>query len=245
MLVRWKDILRPQRYWYWTSRWDVRAARKKPFSRLSGVFDSIGDPERCLEFIEFVIFGLGVKRAPVCCRKPLHQHQHPHPMMTADVQGQPWSCWFFFFLFFESRPSASAYIIHQGNSSKDICFLNFLIKASLGREKVARSYSNKNIAISGAGSVLCQTQTEDCCNCGYWPPTSVLDQSNSQLQWLNIQWRYWSAIGSSTLSVTVGKWGRSDRDFVLLYCLSWDSWLCYTVYVTSGDHRSPTHSQNT
>lgn len=134
MLVRWKDILRPQRYWYWTSRWDVRATRKKPFSRLSGVFDSIGAPERCLEFIEFVIFGLGVKRAPVCCRKPPRQDRHPHHMMTADVQGQPWSCWIFYF-FFESSPSASAYIIHQGNSSKDIYFLNFLIKASLGTKK--------------------------------------------------------------------------------------------------------------
>lgn len=135
MLVRWRDILRPPRYWYWMSRWDVRATRKKPFSCLSGVFDSIGAPERCLEFIEFVIFGLGVKRAPVCCRKPPRQDRHPHHAMTADVQGQPSSCWFFFFLFFESSPSASAYIIHQGNSWKDIYFVNFLIKASSDTKK--------------------------------------------------------------------------------------------------------------
>ncbi|KAK2919775.1 hypothetical protein Q8A73_001979 [Channa argus] len=45
--------------------------------------------ERCLEFIEFVIFGLGVKGAPVCCRKPPRQHRHPHQAMTAGVQGQP------------------------------------------------------------------------------------------------------------------------------------------------------------
>lgn len=132
MLVRWKDIPRPQRYWYWASGWGVRATRKKPFSRLSGVFDSIGAPERCLEFIEFVIFGLGVKRAPVCCRKPPHQDRHPHHTMTADVHGQPWSCWNFFFL---SSPSACAYIIHQGKSWKDIYFVNFLIKASSSTKK--------------------------------------------------------------------------------------------------------------
>lgn len=60
------------------SGWDVRETRKKPFSRLSGVFDSIGAVERCLEFIEFVIFGLGVKRAPVCCRKPPRLGHHLH-----------------------------------------------------------------------------------------------------------------------------------------------------------------------
>ncbi len=132
MLVRWKDILEPQWYWYWASRRDVRATRKKPFSRLSGVFDSIGAPERCLEFIEFVIFGLGVKRAPVCCRKPLRQDRHTHDTMTTDVQGQPWSCWF---VFLKAVLLASAYIIHQGNSWEDIYFVNFLIKASSGKKK--------------------------------------------------------------------------------------------------------------
>lgn len=42
---------------------------EKPFSWLSGVFDSIGELEIWLDFIEFVIFGLGVKEAPVRCRK--------------------------------------------------------------------------------------------------------------------------------------------------------------------------------
>lgn len=127
MLVRWRDILRPRRYWYQASRWDVRRTRKKPFSRVSGVFDSIGAPQRCLEFIEFVIFGLGVKRAPVCCREP--------PATRTATHITPWQ------LMCRDNPEAvdffesGAYIIHQGNSWKDIYFVNFLIKASSGTKK--------------------------------------------------------------------------------------------------------------
>lgn len=68
---------------------DVRATRQEPFSRLSGALGSIGALETCREFIEFVIFGLGVKRAPVRRRKPSRQDRYPHLTMAADVRGQP------------------------------------------------------------------------------------------------------------------------------------------------------------
>lgn len=57
---------------------------EKPLSTLSGVFDSIGELEICLDFIEFVIFGLGVKGAPVRCSESLP----PALMLTSDVHGQ-------------------------------------------------------------------------------------------------------------------------------------------------------------
>lgn len=56
---------------------------------MSGASGSIGALETCLEFIEFVIFGLGVKRAPVRRRKPSRQDRYPHLRMAADVRGQP------------------------------------------------------------------------------------------------------------------------------------------------------------
>lgn len=152
MLVRWKDIPRPQRYWYRASRWGVRATRKKPFSCLSGVFDSIGAPERCLEFIEFVIFGLGVKRAPVCCRKPPRQDRHPHHTMTADVQGQPWSC--LIFLKAVHQPLRTLFIREKQLKGYLLC--QFSHKSLLGHKKVTRGYSKKNAAISEAGSAFCQ-----------------------------------------------------------------------------------------
>lgn len=121
------------RYWYCMSTSDGRVTRKKPFSCLSGMLGSIGALERCLEFIEFVIFGLGVKRAPVHCRKPLTPGSPPSSHDDSWCTGTTLKLLnFFIYLFFnfESSPSASVYIIHHKNSSKNIYFVTFLIKAS-------------------------------------------------------------------------------------------------------------------
>lgn len=150
--------------------------------------------------------------------------------MTADVQGQPWSCWFF--LFWKQSISPCVHY-SSGKQLKGYLLCQFSHKSLLRHKKVTQGYGKKNVAISEAGLVFCQTQIEDCCSCGYWPPTSVLDQSNGLLQWLNIQ----CVIGSSSRSVTVGKWGRSERDFGLFYCLLLDLGCC-----TVQDHRSATHS---
>lgn len=181
------------------SAWDVTVARKKPFSRLSGVFDSIGAQERCLEFIEFVIFGLGVKRAPVCCRKTQHQSCPPHLPMTADAQGQPSSSREFLFFFQSgSHITALCTLFISKHSWEDICQL---YHKSLPRgEKVTPGYGRKNAAISG------QVQIK------VWGVVDTdhpheLDQSKGPL---NIQ-----TLQCDSQSLAVGKLANSNWDCVL------------------------------
>lgn len=120
------------------SGWDVRETRKKPFSRLSGVFDSIGAVERCLEFIEFVIFGLGVKRAPVCCRKPPRLGHHLHHRWQLMCRDNPEAVFFL--------KHSITHCVHYSSAEKLIGYLlgNFLIKGSLGTKKSPRVTTGKS-----------------------------------------------------------------------------------------------------
>lgn len=109
----------------------VWLSEKTPTS-LSGVFDSIGAPARCFEFIEFVIFGLGVKRAPVLWwSPPLTPLATSHsdswcacPPLELLKLGENKPCLFY--------PSSCMYLMHRGNSWKEIYSVS-VIKTSPGR----------------------------------------------------------------------------------------------------------------
>lgn len=174
---------------------DVTVARKKPFSRLSGVFDSIGAQERCLEFIEFVIFGLGVKRAPVCCRKTLHQRCPPHLPMTADAQGQPSSNEFFFFQF-AHHALCTLFI---SNTAERI-FVSFIIKVSSGAKKSPPVTTRKTLLFQGRFKL----KSEE-----WWRLTTHTSAGSKQRP-ANIQ-----RLQYDSHLLAVGKLGNSNRDCVL------------------------------
>lgn len=230
MLVRWKVIPRLPRYWYWMSTSGVRATRKKPFSRLSGALGSIGALERCLEFIEFVIFGLGVKRAPVRCRKPSRQDCYPHHKMTADEQGQPWSCWIFFFQFW--KQSISLCVDYStGKQLKGYLFCQFSHKSLLGTKKSPIATRWK-CGYFGGRSHLCQRHTEAAL------ATHVSHGSKPcPAAALNIQWCHSNVLGSNTH----GLWENQDRDCSVFHEFGGSC----NVYLPGRDHRSSTHSPNT
>lgn len=204
MLVRWKVIPWLPRYWYRKSTLGVRATRKKPFSRLSGALGSIGAPERCLEFIEFVIFGLGVKRAPVRCRKPSRQDHYPHHKMTADVQGQPWSCWIFFFQFW--KQSISLCVDYStGKQLKGYLFCQFSHKSLLWHKKVTRSYTMKMWLFRGQVSPSIKDTLKTLAALATHVSRGSKPCSAAAL---NIQWCHSNVIGSNTH----GLWENQDRD---------------------------------
>lgn len=194
------------------SGWDVRETRKKPFSRLSGVFDSIGAVERCLEFIEFVIFGLGVKRAPVCCRKPPRLGHHLHHRWQLMCRDNPEAVFFL--------KHSITHCVHYSSAEKLIGYLlcQFSHKRLIEHKKVTQGYNRKVKTISESVSVCCQSQIQDFLSCKYWPPTPMLDQSKGLQQWLNISDitqvcdRFCYSIAGH------GKMRKSDRDFAPFYC---------------------------